>query len=103
MPASHGFPTPSNPPASYIPGPAQNFPLQRLKRIEVNRKILGGKPVIRGTRIPVYLVVELLASGMGEEGVLKEYPGLAREDVRAALEYASRVLRQEEVIPIEAS
>ena len=74
----------------------------RLKRIAVDPKVLRGKPVIKGTRIPVYLVVELVASGMSEAEVLKEYPNLSREDVRAALRYASKVLRQEEVIPIEA-
>jgi len=73
-----------------------------LRRIEINPKVLGGKPVIKGTRIPVYLIVELLASGMTEKEVLREYPGLRRDDVRAALQYASRVLRQEEVIPLEA-
>lgn len=73
-----------------------------LKRIELDPKILSGKPVIKGTRIPVYLVVELMASGMSEAEVLKEYPSLSREDVRAALKYASRVLRREEIIPLEA-
>ncbi len=74
----------------------------RPRRITIDRKILGGKPVIKGTRIAVYLIVELLASGMTEEEILKEYPTLRRDDIRAALEYASRVLQQEEVIPIEA-
>ena len=73
-----------------------------LKRITIDPKVLRGKPVIKGTRIPVYLIVELMGSGLSEAEVLKEYPGLSREDVRAALQYASRVLRQEEVIPIEA-
>ena len=74
----------------------------KLKRIAVDPKILGGKPVVKGTRIPVYLVVELLASGMTEAEILKEYPGLHRDDIRAALEYASKILREEEAIPIEA-
>ena len=74
----------------------------RLNRIITDQKILNGKPVIKGTRIAVYLIVELLASGMSEREILKEYPGLGREDIRAALEYASRILREEEVIPIEA-
>ena len=74
----------------------------KLKRIEVDPKILGGKPVVKGTRVPVYLVVELLASGMSEGEILKEYPSLRRDDIRAALEYASKILRDQEVIPIEA-
>ncbi len=74
----------------------------RPSRIAIDSKVLRGKPVIKGTRIPVYLIVELMASGMSEAEILKEYPDLSREDVRAALQYASKVLRQEEVIPIEA-
>ena len=74
----------------------------KLKRIAVDSKILGGKPVVKGTRIAVYLVVELLASGMTEGVVLKQYPSLHRDDIRAALEYASKILSEEEVIPIEA-
>jgi uncharacterized protein (DUF433 family)/predicted transcriptional regulator len=62
--------------------------------------VLGGKPVIEGTRIPVHMIVELLASGMTEDEVLKEYPNLRRQDIRAALEYASTVVRQEEVVPL---
>ena len=50
----------------------------------------------------MYLIVELLASGMSEKEILKEYPNLDRDDIRAALEYASKVLSGEEVIPIEA-
>jgi uncharacterized protein (DUF433 family) len=74
----------------------------RPGRIAIDPKVLRGKPVIKGTRIPVYLIVELMASGMSEAEILKEYPDLSRGDVRAALQYASKVLRQEEVIPIEA-
>jgi len=54
-----------------------------------------GKPVIRGTRIPVYLIVELMASGMDIGEVLREYPELKEEDVKAALLYASRLLERE--------
>jgi uncharacterized protein (DUF433 family) len=74
----------------------------RSGRIAIDPKVLRGKPVIKGTRIPGYLIVELMASDMSETEILKEYPDLSREDVRAALQYASKVLRQEEVIPIEA-
>jgi len=74
-----------------------------LNRITANQRVLGGKPVIKGTRIAVYLVVELLASGMSEADILKEYPSLNLDDIRAALEYASKILREEEVIlPAEA-
>jgi uncharacterized protein (DUF433 family) len=65
----------------------------KINRIVLDSKILGGKPVIKGTRI---------ASGMTEENLLQEYPNLRGGDIRAALEYASRILREEEVIPMEA-
>jgi uncharacterized protein (DUF433 family) len=71
----------------------------KLKRIAIDPKVLGGKPVIKGTRIAVYLILELLSSGMTEQELLKQYPGLRRGDVQAALEYASKILREEEVIP----
>ena len=64
-------------------------------RIVTDPKVLAGKPVIRGTRIPVYLIVELLAAGNPREDILKEYPQLADEDITAAMEYASQLLRGE--------
>ena len=72
-----------------------------LKRIVVNPKVMAGKPVIRGTRIPVYLILELLASGMTEDEVIREYPSLTRVDLKAALAYASKIVREEQVIPIQ--
>lgn len=73
-----------------------------MKRIEINQKKLGGKPVIRGTRIPVYLILEMLAAGMSVEDILKEYPELTKEDVREAIQYASQVLKSEEIHEILA-
>jgi uncharacterized protein (DUF433 family) len=61
-----------------------------LDRITVDPDILVGKPVIRGTRIPVYLIVEFVANGMTTKEILKEYPRLKEEDVKAALLYASK-------------
>ena len=72
-------------------------------RIEVNPDILMGKPVIAGTRIPVYLILNLLASGYAQERILEAYPGLALEDIRAALQYAEQRMRFEEVYPLPAS
>jgi uncharacterized protein (DUF433 family) len=63
-----------------------------MDRIVVNPKILVGKPVIKGTRIPVYLIIEFLANGMTEQEILKEYPTLKKEDIKAALLYASKCL-----------
>ncbi len=73
------------------------------QRIEVNPGILMGKPVITGTRIPVYLILNLSASGYTQERILETYPGLALEDVRAALQYAEHRMRFAEVYPLPAS
>jgi len=73
-----------------------------VERIVMNPEVLSGKPVIKGTRIPVYLILELLGAGMSVDDVLREYPELTREDVQAALEYASRILQHEIVVPLEA-
>jgi uncharacterized protein (DUF433 family) len=68
-------------------------------RIIVDPKILVGKPVVRGTRISVEHVVDLMAQGWTEEQVLAEYDHLTRADVRACLAYAGAVLRSEMVYP----
>jgi len=65
-------------------------------RIVVDRKIRFGKPVIKGTRVPVELVVGKLAGGMTFEEVMKEYD-LTKKDILAVLDYAAKVLAQEEV------
>ncbi|MEW6233397.1 MAG: DUF433 domain-containing protein [Chloroflexota bacterium] len=70
-------------------------------RIEVNPDILLGKPVIAGTRIPVYLILNLLASGYSYERIIEAYPGLTREDITAALSFAEQRMRYEEVHPLE--
>ncbi len=70
-------------------------------RIIYDDKILGGKPVIRGTRIPVELILRLLAQGVELKEILEEYPDLKREDVLAAVEYAHDIVAVEEVHPIE--
>ena len=67
------------------------------QRIIVDHDILAGKPIIKGTRISVELILELLSSGMSVQDIIKEYPHLKKEDVLAALSYATRVLRQEEI------
>jgi uncharacterized protein (DUF433 family) len=59
-----------------------------LQRISINPEIMAGKPVIEGTRIPVELIVRMLAQGITEAEILKEYPRLEVEDIRAALNYA---------------
>ncbi len=72
-----------------------------LKRIVVDPKVMGGKPVIRGTRITVDLILELLASGMTPEEIAEDY-GISVDDIRAALLYASKVIKEEEVLEATA-
>ena len=71
-----------------------------MERIEINPKILVGKPIIAGTRISVELIVKLIAQGWKEEDIIKEYPVLKKEDIRAALFYVERVIEEEEVYPL---
>ena len=70
-----------------------------LDRIEIDSKVMLGKPIIRGTRITVELIIEKLASGEAIEQVLADYPKLTRDDVLAALAYARQVLGTDEIIP----
>ncbi len=58
-----------------------------MARIVVNPRILGGKPIIEGTRISVEFILDLLASDVSEEGILEDYPHLTKEDIRACLRY----------------
>jgi uncharacterized protein (DUF433 family) len=66
-------------------------------RITVDPKVLVGKPVIKGTRIAVEFIMELLAEGWTVEQILKNYPQLTSEDIQAALHYATEVLKLERV------
>lgn len=59
------------------------------ERIGIDPAIRSGKPCIRGTRITVYDILEYLAGGMSEDQILRDFPALTREDVRAALEFAA--------------
>ncbi len=65
-------------------------------RIEINPEILSGKPVIRGTRIPVELIIRKLSEGATEADLLDAYPRLTRADIQAALDYADNLLAQDE-------
>ncbi|MCI0512329.1 DUF433 domain-containing protein [candidate division KSB1 bacterium] len=66
-----------------------------LQKISSNPDICHGKPVIKGTRIPVYLIVSLVAEGESFESIIKDYPALTPEDVQAALRYAARLTEYE--------
>lgn len=74
-----------------------------LNRIEINPHILGGKTVIKGTRIPVYLILELLQADYDFQKILDAYPILKIEDIKAALEYAAKMAKNEDIIFYEVS
>lgn len=76
---------------------------QLLQRIALNPDLMAGKPVIGGTRIPVELIVRMMAQGIPEAEILREYPHLQPEDLRAALAYAAQALSSEDVFPLAAS
>jgi uncharacterized protein (DUF433 family) len=65
-------------------------------RIELNPEIMLGKPVIRGTRITVELLLRNLSEGATEENLLEAYPHLTREDIKAAIAYAADTIAQQE-------
>jgi uncharacterized protein (DUF433 family) len=71
-------------------------------RITLDPAVLAGKPVIKGTRLSVEFVVGVLAEGWSEAEVLRNYPGVTREDVLACLSYAHERLRSERVYPLSA-
>jgi uncharacterized protein (DUF433 family) len=69
-------------------------------RIVIDPEILTGKPVIKGTRLAVEFIIDLLANGWPESEILRNYPGLTHEDIQACLSYAGAMLRAEKVYPL---
>ncbi|KJH70771.1 DUF433 domain-containing protein [Aliterella atlantica] len=69
-------------------------------RITINSEVLAGKPVIKNTRLSVELIIDLLAQGWLEADILKNYPGITQEDIKACLSYASNALKTEKVYPL---
>ena len=69
-------------------------------RISVDPKVLVGKPVIKGTRIAVEFLMELLANGWKHEQILANYDQLTEDDIQAALHYATESVKQEHVCPL---
>ena len=80
-------------------GTLRTATMQWQERIVLDPAILVGKPVIRGTRLAVEWIVDLLAQGWSEAQVLEQYPGVTRDDILACLAYASDLLRSERVFP----
>lgn len=68
------------------------------ERIEINEKIMKGKPCIKGTRIPVYLLLERLSQGSTTENILSDYPQLQQEDIIAALVYATELAKSDTIL-----
>jgi uncharacterized protein (DUF433 family) len=72
------------------------------ERITIDPNILVGKPIIKGTRISVEFIIDLLARGWSEEQILKEYDHLTRDDIHACLAYAGELVREEKVYSLPA-
>jgi len=68
-----------------------------MNKIIVDPKILAGKPIIKGTRIPVYLVLNLLANGYNFDKIIEAYPRLTKEDIEAAIKYSEDRMKRVEV------
>ncbi len=68
------------------------------QRIEVNPDIMGGKPVVRGTRVPVELVLRKLGAGMSPEAIIADHPRLTRDDIHAAQAFAADYLADEDIV-----
>ena len=73
------------------------------KRIETNQGTMAGKPVIKGTRITVELVLRQLAQGLTQEEILANYPHLRAADIQAAIEYAAELVEKESVYPLRTT
>jgi uncharacterized protein (DUF433 family) len=68
------------------------------ERIEINPEVMGGKPVIRGTRVPVELVLRKLGAGMSAEEILADHPRLTIDDIRAAQAFAADYIADEDLV-----
>jgi uncharacterized protein (DUF433 family) len=71
--------------------------VNKQDRIVIDPEILVGKPVVKGTRLAVEFIIDLLAQGWTEKDILRNYPSLSQEDIHACLRYASTVLKSEKV------
>jgi uncharacterized protein (DUF433 family) len=71
-----------------------------LNRVSCDPKIMGGKPVIRGTRLTVEFILNLLSRGASQQEILEEYEGLKAEDIRACLLFATKSLEDTTFLPL---
>ncbi len=72
-----------------------------LERVTLNPKVMAGKPLIRGTRLTVEYILNLLGHGATVEGILEEYDGLTPEDIQACLLFATRFLEDTTFMPLQ--
>jgi len=71
-----------------------------LERIYVDPNVCHGQPCVKGTRIMVYLILELLEAGVGAEEIIRDYyPQIAKQDIEACLHYAASLIRETEYVP----
>lgn len=82
--------------------PVDSFAKDLLERININPRVMVGKPVIRGTRLTVEYILGLLAHGTTMEEILVEYPGLMKDDIYACLLFATKTLQDASFVPIAA-
>jgi uncharacterized protein (DUF433 family) len=71
------------------------------ERIVLDPKVMVGKPTVKGTRLTVEFIIELLAQGWSEAEILRNYPGLTVQDIRACLAFASQRLQEDREYPLE--
>lgn len=71
-----------------------------MKKIIINPKILAGKPIFEGTRIPIELILDFLTQGYSSEEIIKEYPRLTKEDIISALKFATNRIKEEKIYPV---
>lgn len=74
-----------------------------LERINADPRIFGGKPIVRGMRISVELILSLLAAGETQEAILEDYPSLERDDIRACIAYAHAVIANERIEEVKVA
>ena len=70
-----------------------------MRKIIVNQKILNGKPIFEGTRIPVEIVLDFLTQDYSTEEIIKEYPRLSKDDIISALKFATNRIKEEQIYP----
>lgn len=74
-----------------------------LERIEIDPRVCGDNPVVRGTRIPVAVILDHLAAGESWQSILKGFPELSREDIVAVLGFARHLVEHTEIVPVQVS